>query len=435
MKKQNQKLTLILILIFLVSQKVLGDTHYVNVNNPMPSAPYTSWTNAANTIQDAVDATDSWDDVLVTNGVYATGRRITPGHSLSNRVVITKNITVASVNGPENTVILGKGPLGDDAVRCVYITTGTLSGFTISNGHTQTTGNYDYNRSGGGVWMTTGCILTNCIISGNGAYTGGGMFCYYGGSISDCSISGNSADYGGGVNCNHGGTLNNCTISGNSAADYGGAAYCWNGGAVNNCTISGNSAAGYGGAVYCSSGAELNNCTISGNNSADDGGGVYCSLGGAVNNCTISGNTAANHAGGVHCYFGGALTNTIIYFNIASSGDNWYNQIGFGTGSYAFCCTTPTNGLPGGEGCIEDNPLFVNTNAANYRLLSASPCIDSGTNLPWMTVAKDLDGNPRIYDGIVDMGAYEYIPEPVGIWIIGLILPFKKWNIPVLHRE
>jgi len=127
-----------------------------------------------------------------------------------------------------------------------------------------------------------------------------------------------------------------------------------------------------------------------------------------VNNCTISGNSSSGSGGGVMCWYAGALTNTIIYFNTASSsGDNWCN---YSDGmSYAYCCTTPD---PGGTGCIEDDPLFVNTNAANYRLLSASPCIDSGTNLPWMTGATDLDGNPRIYDDIVDMGAYEFIPEP-----------------------
>ena len=41
--------------------------------------------------------------------------------------------------------------------------------------------------------------------------------------------------------------------------------------------------------------------------------------------------------------------------------------------------------------------------------------------MSWMWTATDLDGNPRITDGIVDMGAYEYLPEPGIIWIVGLL--------------
>jgi hypothetical protein len=68
----------------------------------------------------------------------------------------------------------------------------------------------------------------------------------------------------------------------------------------------------------------------------------------------------------------------------------------------------PTNGV----GNITNAPLFVDANNwADLRLLPDSPCIDAGNN-DYVTSLTDLDGNPRIQNGIVDMGAYEFVPLP-----------------------
>ena len=54
------------------------------------------------------------------------------------------------------------------------------------------------------------------------------------------------------------------------------------------------------------------------------------------------------------------------------------------------------------------NPLFVNRNTQNYRLLEASPLIDSGINLYIEGVTVDLDALPRPQGNGFDIGAYEF---------------------------
>jgi hypothetical protein len=66
-------------------------------------------------------------------------------------------------------------------------------------------------------------------------------------------------------------------------------------------------------------------------------------------------------------------------------------------------------GLPAGTvdggGNIDTDPLFVSA-PGDLRLQSGSPCIDAGDNSA-VTESTDLEGNARITNCSVDMGAYE----------------------------
>jgi hypothetical protein len=61
------------------------------------------------------------------------------------------------------------------------------------------------------------------------------------------------------------------------------------------------------------------------------------------------------------------------------------------------------------EGNLDDDPLFVGTGDHPFMLQDLSPCVNAGIpdttgmNLPEF----DLAGNPRVYGGRIDMGAYE----------------------------
>lgn len=385
----------------------------------------TNWPTAKATIQAAVDASSPGDTVWVSNGLYATGGRIAYG-ALTNRLVVDKAITVRSLNGPAVTTIRGESPNGDSAVRCVSLVDGaTLIGFTLTNGHTLAIGDDRYERSGGGVWCeSTAAIVSNCTLSGNAAAGFGGGSCdgtlrgctlswnradtgggAYGGSLNNCTLSDNLASADGGGACNA--TLNNCALNGNDATHDGGGAYdstlyycalrgnsamhygggTCNGG-VNTSTFSSNSALACGGGSYA---GILNNCVLWAN-SAQRGGG---SSGGMLYNCTLSDNRASLGAGGSD---GSLVGNCIAYYNSGLA----TNDIGGGSVSYSCASLNP-----GGSGNMTNEPSFENRTAGNFHLLVTSPCIDGGDNGS-APGNEDLDGNTRIINSIVDMGAYEY---------------------------
>jgi parallel beta-helix repeat protein len=378
----------------------LLDTHYVSLTGGNVE-PYTNWTMAATNIQNAVDAAEDGDIVMVADGIYNSGSRVTPGYTCMNRVVITNNICVQSVNGPQTTLIVGAaasgGFNGSNAVRGVYMSAGRLSGFTITNGHTRTDGKTDHNNcSGGGIYVygEFSGVVSNCVLTGNSAdYSGGGIYheSRQGTTpLYNCVLINNSAEYGGG---SYAGTLYNCTLSGNSARIDGGGSYE---GTLYNCTLSGNSAREDGGGGYC---CGLNNCTITRNSASHEGGGGYaCGL----VNCALSGNSARFGGGGYACW---------LLLNCTLSGNSAWEE---GCGCYdseLYNCISYPDVLHGSTlyNCWTNDPMFVDRVNSNFHLHASSPCIDTGNNsyVDYGDTTNDLDGNPRILNGTVDMGAYE----------------------------
>ena len=201
-------------------------THFVAAVSTNSVAPFTSWATAATNIQDAVDAAAAGDEILVGDGIYATGGHSVGTNLLVSRVAVTNLVVLRSVNGPQVTFIQGVqapgGGNGDGAIRCVYLAKGaSVFGFTLTNGATRTNGDVEMELAGGGAWCeSTSAALSNCIVVANSAVFGGGV---YRGTLYNCLVTSNSISgdfYGGGGAYQS--TFYNCTLSGNSANASGG---------------------------------------------------------------------------------------------------------------------------------------------------------------------------------------------------------------------
>jgi hypothetical protein len=345
----------------------------VNINNTTPAAPYTSWFIAAANIQDAIDAAIPGDTVLVTNGIYRTGGRVVSG--------VTNAFSGWYLPGTDPTV---PGPQTNRVAIRKAIIVQSVNGpkWTIIEGAQGVRCAY----------LTNGATLSGFTL------TNGGALNWY------------SLDSGGGAWClSDNAFLSNCIVVNNQAAEGGG----FFSGTVENCILLNNHGVYEGGGALAST---LNNSVLTGNVAGGGGGG---SGGGAslcvLNSCTVVSNIATASGSGVS---GGTLNNCIVYNN------PWFGN--YDTYFYPtlnYCCTTPmpTNGV----GNITNEPAFVNPTIGDFHLQAISPCINTGNNAAAVG-STDLDGNPRIMGGTVDMGAFEYQAQVTGTFSNWL----QQYNLP-----
>jgi len=302
-------------------------------------------------------------------------------------------------------------------------------------------------REGGGIHGLGQSILQNCTFIGNRGVTGGAIHST-GGSraiVLACTFRGNTSAYCGGAihSENSELALIDCIFVGNSA-ERGGAISTsdFRSGAVTsltNCRFVGNSVQLEGGAIYCReeegklTRLRLTNCTFSGNLAMNRGGSIsnqyyYEPI---LINCTFT-NNYSPYCGGI-CNgqkSKATLTNCVLWANSDNRGMDESAQIDGGTIVVNSCDVQGWTGKLGGAKNFALDPLFVDPNGPdgkagtlddNLRLDLTSPCRNRGDNAALGPDTADLDkdgdvnepvpfdieGKPRILNGVVDLGAYE----------------------------
>lgn len=448
--------------------RAAAETHYVSPSG-LHIAPYANWAEAATNIQAAIAASGSNDVVMVTNGAYALDATV----RVTNHVALVSwggrdevLLDGSALPAGQDAVFLQDGTLDGFTVsnaprHGVKSECGAIYNCRITHSRHNGIDSYTTPR----IVADSTLVVTNTVVrnsSTNGIYT-----CAVDTRILDCAIT----DSGGtGVSLRQNDTTgtiqiprvsnflirastvsrnrnsgimlafwdysaalpdvpvriedclveDNVGVSGGGIADAGGSNTDRSSGVqITRCIIRRNVASAYGGGVYFhgsrtpSIGASL----VESNASTLSGGGLFLRSG-SMFNCLAKGNLTAGDAGGA---WGGILLNSTIVDNKANRGGGtyyadvrncivYYNEANGKTSnvtgaSAVYSCMTP---LVAGTGNVSVPPGLAGYD--NWRLVAASPCIDAGNS--WLSAGDgDLDGDPRIWGGEVDMGCDEfYLP-------------------------
>ncbi len=394
------------------------------------------------TIQVGIDSAAFGDTVLVAAGTYT-------GDGNRDLDFGGEATYLMSESGPESTIIDCEGselhPHHGFYFHSGEDTTSVVRGFTIRNGYASFGGGFYCNASsptitgniietntsdrGGGIYCNNASpiITSNTIRENhtNGWRWGGGIFCSNSSPrITDNIIEENTSEYGAGICCINSSApmISGNTIRLNSSMDHsGGGILCssFSSPKITRNYIKGNSAY-YGAGIRSSSSSPTISDNIIANNSATKGGGISCnSSSPRISNNTIVYNSAPRGSG-IHCSVLSSPTviNTIVWSNTRGQ------QIYIGSYEYPSTLTIRYSNVKGGrdsvtveelcdldwgEGMITEFPVFKNDSA---HISISSPCRDAGDPDFIPDVGEtDIDGDPRIVGGRVDMGADEWMVE------------------------
>jgi hypothetical protein len=415
----------------------------------------TSWENAYTSLQAAIDAGASTDEVWVkarsislsatidfdnANSIKVYGGFATDltgtngsvaGRTLASNITTLTRSTALKLGAITTSVLIdgfdfnnGSGTPGGANV------VGTTITVTISNcKFTHNTGTYQ----GAALLLTSGSTINidDCVFhGGSGVQTGAGIHSAIAGTLTvrRCTFDANNGTHEGSAFRKSGAgsaAFEDCVFSSNTITTGiygGGGAITVSGGTTTflRCKFTDNlcAADGWGGALKVDGSgvaARFTNCVFSGNH-ATYGGAILPYTGSAtLTNCIVADNHSAADGGGIAAYGTTTIVNC-IFWNNAADGSNDQIDNGGATPSVTY---SDVQGGYTGTGNVNDDPHFLGSGGNPYNFgTTTSSAIDSGNAGATYYPTTDYLGQARVdYSTVTnngagtpaysDMGAYE----------------------------
>jgi hypothetical protein len=393
--------------------------YYVSVTTGDNNNDGRSWATAKKTISAAVMAAKSGYQVWVDNATYQEDVTLKDGIGIYGGFIGSET-SIEQRGKDSRTVILRKVITSQDED---FSTTAIVDGFQISSPSAT-------------VNIRKNCEMNNCVLTGSTVTPS--LYIYADGTVTNSNIDGVVTIYGNMENCSVNGSINankdsrviNTVTTG--TINVGG-----NGVRIERCqiTVSTFGANGYGIKIGSGTGINIDRCQISChvsyNNKYDYYSyGIYISSGTKikVEGCKIF-STYSN----VYIAWGGSATGIYVVSGAETDiinctiNSNFYGIRASGTSNIANCIVVPVSDYAGVSS--NNNGYVTNTIANSFSGVSGrgnikitsvdlcyldsdlspqsgSPAINAGDN-SFVTVTKDINGNTRIQNGTVDIGAVE----------------------------
>ncbi len=337
--------------------------------------------------------------------------------------VVVESPSDNTKNNNAYTVVTALSIAGDapSVLDDFYITAGRADSFSSTAG-----------ENGGGLFAdgVDGFSVNNCVFVGNYCDENGGAIYWLNSgaqSITNCRFEGNESDgYAAALyvdlaelNVSDCEFVNNDCIGGSVLVDEATLNFYRSRFHANR-SIDGSVAA-----IRALATVNAYSCLFAGN--VSDHGSLYLEGALYLENCTVAGNYASEEGAGIHMRDGSQLTvrNSIFAYNedeneVDSTTAAWLNSGGSVVvydslirGSGGSAAWDSSLGTDGGNN-VDADPQFVELGTlsstpsedGDYRILATSPANNTGNN-SYVTGSYDVEGDARIHDSIVDMGALE----------------------------